>query len=66
MGKASRDGKAMTALTIGRLRQAGLRPTRQRVELAGLLFKDRDRHVTAESLHDEIGRAGVKVSLATV
>jgi len=66
MGKASRDGKAMTALTIGRLRQAGLRPTRQRVELAGLLFKDRDRHVTAESLHDEIGSAGVKVSLATV
>ena len=66
MGKAVRDSKTLTALTIGRLRQSGLRPTRQRVELAGLLFKDQDRHVTAESLHDEITRTGVKVSLATV
>ena len=54
------------ALATARLRHAGLRPTRQRVELAGLLFKDRDRHVTAESLHDEVAKAGVKVSLATV
>jgi len=30
------------------------------VELAGLLFKDCDRHVTAENLHDEVTRAGVK------
>jgi Fur family iron response transcriptional regulator len=66
MGKPGRDSKSATALTIGRLRQAGLRPTRQRVELASLLFKDSDRHVTAESLHDEIGKAGAKVSLATV
>lgn len=66
MGKATRDSKSLTAMTIGRLRQSGLRPTRQRVELASLLFKDDDRHVTAESLHDEISRAGVKVSLATV
>jgi len=59
----SRDaGSQATA----RLRQAGLRPTRQRVELAGLLFSDHDRHVTAESLHDEVTAAGVKVSLATV
>jgi len=67
MGKASRE----TALDLAakaklRLRAAGLRPTRQRVELAGLLFADRDRHVTAESLHDEVTGAGVKVSLATV
>jgi Fur family iron response transcriptional regulator len=66
MGKAARDSKILTAQTIGRLRQSGLRPTRQRVELAGLLFKDHDRHVTAESLHDEITKSGVKVSLATV
>jgi Fur family transcriptional regulator, iron response regulator len=66
MGKAARDSKILTAQTIGRLRHAGLRPTRQRVELATLLFKDHDRHVTAESLHDEITRSGVKVSLATV
>jgi Fur family iron response transcriptional regulator len=36
------------------------------VELAGLLFKDCDRHVTAEGLHDGITKSGVKVSLATV
>ena len=66
MAKASRNGKSLTAQTTARLRQSGLRPTRQRVELAGLLFDDCDRHVTAESLHDEITKAGVKVSLATV
>ena len=49
-----------------RLRMAGLRPTRQRVMLAGLLFRGHDRHLTAETLHEEAVRAGVKVSLATV
>lgn len=49
-----------------RLRTAGLRPTRQRIELVGLLFGAVDRHVTAESLHAEASRAGVPVSLATV
>ena len=49
-----------------RLRSAGLRPTRQRIELVGLLFDSGDRHMTAESLHVEAGRAGVQVSLATV
>lgn len=51
---------------MARLRSAGLRPTRQRVELVGLLFGKGDRHVTAESLHDEAARFGVQVSLATV
>ena len=49
-----------------RLRNAGLRPTRQRLELAGLLFRDGDRHLTAEGLHDEAQDAGIQVSLATV
>jgi Fur family iron response transcriptional regulator len=67
MGKASRETALdLTAKATARLRAAGLRPTRQRVELAGLLFRDCDRHVTAESLHDEVSGAGVKVSLATV
>ena len=51
---------------MARLRGAALRPTRQRLELAGLLFGKGDRHVTAESLHDEAARSGVQVSLATV
>ncbi len=49
-----------------RLRAAGLRPTRQRLALAALLFSEHDRHVTAEELHDEAVRASVPVSLATI
>lgn len=49
-----------------RLRIAGLRPTRQRLALARLLFDNGDRHVTAEILHTEVMADGVHVSLATV
>ncbi len=48
------------------LREAGLRPTRQRVALAHLLFASGDRHVTAETLHEEALVRKVPVSLATV
>ena len=49
-----------------RLRAAGLRPTRQRVALARLLFDGCNRHVTAELLHEEAQSRKVPVSLATV
>ncbi len=49
-----------------KLASAGLRPTRQRLALGGILFGSGDRHVTAEDLHAEAERAGVRVSLATV
>lgn len=48
------------------LRMAGLRPTRQRIALAELLFSGAHRHVSAEELHDEAETGGVSVSLATV
>ena len=48
------------------LRAAHLRPTRQRLALARLLFEQGDRHVTAEQLHGEAIEAAVRVSLATV
>jgi Fur family transcriptional regulator, iron response regulator len=48
------------------LRGAGLRPTRQRVALASMLFAGCDRHVTAETLHEEAQTRRVPVSLATV
>ena len=48
------------------LRAAKLRPTRQRLALARMLFEKGDRHVTAEQLHGEAQAASVKVSLATV
>jgi Fur family iron response transcriptional regulator len=49
-----------------KLREAGLRPTRQRLDLARLLFREEDRHVTAEMLHGEAVANNVSVSLATV
>ncbi|WP_286190170.1 iron response transcriptional regulator IrrA [Labrenzia sp. R4_2] len=48
------------------LRNAGLRPTRQRVSLAELLYSKGDRHLSAELLHEEAVAADVPVSLATV
>src|SRR6201746_243776 len=66
MGKVATAPRHLAPMATAGWRHAGLRPTRQRVELAGLLFSDCDRHVTAESLHDEVTQAGMKVSLATV
>jgi Fur family iron response transcriptional regulator len=54
------------AQALERLRRIGLRPTRQRLALAKLLFEQGDRHVTAEQLHEEAETAKVRVSLATV
>ncbi|MFQ5467378.1 MAG: iron response transcriptional regulator IrrA [Kiloniellaceae bacterium] len=51
---------------IERLKMVGLRPTRQRLALARLLFEDGDRHITAEQLHAEAMDREVRVSLATV
>jgi Fur family iron response transcriptional regulator len=58
-------GKDIQALDK-RVREAGLRPTRQRIALADLLFAKGDRHLSAEELHEEALAAGVPVSLATV
>src|SRR5580692_436113 len=49
-----------------KLRDVGLRPTRQRMALGWILFAKGDRHVTAEMLYEEATRAKVPVSLATV
>jgi len=54
------------AHAIDRLRAAGLRPTRQRLALAKLLFDGCDRHVSAEQLHGSAVSAKIPVSLATV
>ncbi|MBI1273715.1 MAG: transcriptional repressor [Alphaproteobacteria bacterium] len=66
--------KAKTAAETGKtrgpeavLRHAGLRPTRQRVALAQLLFDGMDKHVTAEELHRAAcAVSGTALSLATV
>jgi Fur family iron response transcriptional regulator len=56
----------LTATVPEMLRQANLRPTRQRLTLGRLLFESGDRHVTAEQLHAEVTAMGEHVSLATV
>ena len=48
------------------LRLVGLRPTRQRVSIAALLLDGRHRHVTAESLTEEIANVGLQISCGTV
>jgi Fur family iron response transcriptional regulator len=50
----------------GMLRRSGLRPTRQRVALAELLYGKGNRHISAERLHEEAMGRNVPVSLATV
>jgi Fur family iron response transcriptional regulator len=51
---------------LDRLRAVGLRPTRQRLALARLLFDGCDRHISAEQLHTEALSTNIRVSLATV
>jgi Fur family iron response transcriptional regulator len=65
-GLGAMGGSRPFTNALERLRTAGLRPTRQRLALARLLFDKSDRHVTAEQLHGEALAAAVPVSLATV
>ena len=49
-----------------RLRDAGLRPTRQRLLIAELLLDGRHRHVSAESLSREIRETGTHMAGGTI
>jgi Fur family iron response transcriptional regulator len=60
----NKDRQFSRALEL--LRSVDLRPTRQRMALARLLFEGPHRHITAETLHAEALAAGISVSLATV
>lgn len=55
-----------TSVLTQKLRDVGLRPTRQRLALAEILLGRGNRHITAESLYSDAVEAGVDVSLATV
>lgn len=63
---SAKAASAQKSDLVTKLRAAGLRPTRQRIALGKLLFAGGDRHVTAEGLHLEAGKAGARLSLATV
>ncbi len=60
------NGNRPYSAILERLRDAKLRPTRQRLALARLLFSHGDRHVTAESLHKQALSQNERVSMATV
>ena len=53
--------KALKILKINKLRL-----TKQRISLVSNIFKFGNRHINADSLHNEMTDNGVKVSLATV
>ena len=54
------------AVLTERLREAGLRPTRQRVAIAGLLLDGRHRHVSADGLAREIRQTGAHMAGGTI
>ena len=57
----SNYNKAITKLSTN-----GIRPTKQRMILAKLLFEKGKRHVSAEDLFDEVRNEDRKISLATI
>lgn len=59
-------GGPLARMIRSRLEAADMRPTQQRVSLAGLLFVSGDRHVTAEQLYQEAKALHMPLSLATV
>jgi len=51
---------------INKLKKNNIRPTKQRMVLAKLLFENGDRHISAEELFEEVKKEDRKISLATV
>ena len=51
---------------INKLKSKGIRPTKQRMILAKLLFENGDRHISAEEIYEELKKEDRKISLATI
>ena len=51
---------------INTLKKSNIRPTKQRIILAKLLFEKGRRHVSAEDLYDEVKNDDRRISLATI
>ncbi len=57
----------MAHMSQSKLEEFGIRSTKQRLELASLLFGDgKPRHVTAEALFQEANEKGMQISQATI
>lgn len=65
-GEADMQEEMVETGVVNLLRDHDLRPTRQRVALAELLFSKGHRHISAEALHEEAEYQSIKVSLATI
>ncbi len=66
VGNEGPTGEKSRTETRTMLRRVGLRPTRQRLALAEILFARGNRHVSAEGVHEETLARRVPVSLATI
>ena len=51
---------------IQTLERHNIRPTKQRMILAKILFENGRRHISAEELYDEVKKDSRKISLATI
>jgi len=51
---------------VNKLSKIGLRPTKQRMILIKLLFKNPDRHISADEIYEEVKKEDRKISLATI
>ena len=52
---------------LKKLRSSGLRPTKQRVEIAKFLFeREKTLHFTVESLNNLLAKKSTKIALATI
>lgn len=55
-----------TSTVRQQLRELGLRPTRQRIAIARLLFSGEHRHLSAEDVYREARDAGIRLAYTTV
>ncbi|MEX0732710.1 MAG: iron response transcriptional regulator IrrA [Aquisalimonadaceae bacterium] len=60
------DTALATTSIRNQLRALGLRPTRQRIAVARLLFSGEHRHLSAEELYNEAQAAGIRLAYTTV
>ncbi len=64
--KRSAEEQAIDGLIRHRLEAAGVRPTRQRVDLGRMIFGAGDRHFTAEMLYQETRSIRFAPTLGTI
>src|SRR5260370_34140142 len=64
--KVARPGKAYNPLTRRKLASAGVRPTRQRLDLGRAIFGAGDRHFTAEKIYQETRSIRFAPTLGTI